>query len=203
MIARLHTFPDAWIPRGIPETSAPPSKVCGDALCRADPTEGAGSGGAMNCQQYATAWPMHDVNPQGMIDAAANHPQFAFYAGGPGTVYQIGVESQLRRLDQPLSNCQAVIAEDAPLYRNTVLPPVGYCLDERVQNAANPISNMIRGPDPCRSAADEVASAMSGRRFYNPTREDTKRFDLPFGPPGIGAGEARPRRQPSALPYFS
>jgi hypothetical protein len=124
-----------------------------------------------------------------MIQTEANHPQFAFRAGGPGTPYQIDVESQLRRLDQPLTNCQAVIPEDAPLYRNTVAPPVFASPDKGVQNAGNPIAVMTRPDDPaslCRKAADTVASALSDRRFNNPTRQDTMRLGVPVAPPGIG-----------------
>jgi hypothetical protein len=187
MIARFHTFPDAVIPRGFPEDPAPPTKVCSDSVT-----------------QYKSAWPQRYVDPTAMIETYENHPQFAFHAGGPGTPYQIGVESQLRRLDQPLTRCQAVIAEDAPLYRNTVAPPPVSGNDEGVQNAANPVAAMVRrvGAEQCRIDADKVAMTMSGRSFHNPTRQDTKRFDLPFSPPGIGSGEARPR--PGPVPaYYS
>jgi len=129
------------------------------------------------------------VDPESMIQTEMNHPQFAFRVGGPGTPYQIGVESQLRRLDQPLTNCQAVIPEDAPLYRNTVAPPVVHNVDPRVQNAANPVAVMTRPEDPaaaCRRAADSVATAISGRWLNNPTRQDTMRLGVPLSPPGIG-----------------
>jgi hypothetical protein len=124
-----------------------------------------------------------------MIQTEMNHPQFAFRAGGPGTPYQIDVESQLRRLDQPLTNCQAVIPEDAPLYRNTVAPPPTQSVSPGVQNAANPIAVMTRTDDPaaaCRRDADTVATGLSNRRFYNPTRQDTMRLGIPLAPPGIG-----------------
>jgi hypothetical protein len=171
MISRLHTFPDAVIPRGIPKDPAAPAKICLD---------------------YRTAWAMEEVNAAGMVDTEQDHPQFAFRAGGPGTPYQIDVESTLRRLDQPLGKCQAVIAEDAPLYRNTVAPPVPTGVRADVQNAANPIAAIIRpGEDECRRAADTMAVSMSSRFFNNPTRQDTMRFDKPFSPPGIGVGAPR------------
>ena len=181
MISRLHTFPDAMIPRGMPDTAAPPMRVCSDSVC--------GVPKAAGCQQYKTAWPVQIVNPEPMIQTEMNHPQFAFRAGGPGTMYQLDVESQLRRLDQPLTNCQAVIPEDAPLYRNTVAPPTSVSIDPRVQNAANPIAVMTRPDDPaaaCRMAADGVASALSARWINNPTRQDTMRLGVPLAPPGIG-----------------
>jgi hypothetical protein len=191
MIARLHTFPDAMIPRGLPENPAPPSRVCLDTTCGAEVTAV-----TAGCTQYQTAWPQYRVDPNPMIQTEMNHPQFAFRAGGPATAYQIGVESQLRRLDQPLTNCQAVISDDAPLYHNTVAPPPVQGIDPRVQNATNPMAAMIMsvGAEQCRIDADKVAVSMSGRWANNPTRQDTKRFDLPFAPPGIGTGEARPRR---------
>lgn len=180
LIARQHTFPDAMLPRGLPFDPAAPSKVCLD---------------------YRTAWPMGSADAAAMVDAEARHPQFAFRGGAPGTVYQIDVESQLRRLDQPLGRCQAVIAEDAPLYRNTVAPPRPVGVPPEVQNAANPIAAIVRpepGADACRAAADSMASAMSGRWVNNPTRYDTGRFTLPFQPPGIGSGSARQGGDPSA-----
>ena len=181
LIARLHTFPDAVIPRGIPESSAPPSRICSDTACTVPDSFG--------CRQYLTAWPQRVVDPTAMIETAMNHPQFAFRVGGPGTPYQMDVESQLRRLDQPLTKCQANIPEDAPLHRNTVAPPPVVAVPEGVQNAANPIAVMLRrvGAEQCRIDADRVAMAMSGRWVNNPTRQDTARMALPFSPPGIGA----------------
>jgi hypothetical protein len=199
LIVRRHTFPDAPIPRGVPETPAPPSRVCADTTCTL-PLSNVGVG----CTQYRSAWPQFAVDPSTMIDTAMNHPQFAFKAGGPGTPYQLDVESQLRRLDQPLGKCQAVIPEDAPLYRNTVAPPPVSGVPEGVQNASNPVAAMIRsvGAEACRMEADSVATAMSGRRFWNPTRQDTMRFDQPFAPPGIGRGAPRPRPSGS-MPFYS
>ena len=183
LISRYHTFPDMAIPRGYPEESAPPSKVCSTEFSD-QPLSSMGVG----CTQYRTAWPRRMVDPTEMIETEMNHPQFAFRAGGPATPYQIGVESQLRRLDQPLSRVQAVIAEDAPLYRNTVAPPPVSGVDEGVQNASNPVAAMIRqvGAEKCRIEANNVAVAMSGRWVNNPTRLDTKNFERPFSPPGIG-----------------
>jgi hypothetical protein len=190
-VMRLHSFPDAVIPRGTPQDPAAPSRVCGDTLCNT-PLTTAGVG----CIQYRSAWPQNIVDPNPMIETEMNHPQFAFRPGGPGTPYQIDVESQLRRLDQPLGRCQAIIADDAPLYRNTVEPPAVSGIPENVQNASNPVAAMIRsiGAEQCRIDADKVATSMSGRFFSNPTRQDTMRFDLPFAPPGIGRGSARPRQ---------
>ena len=201
MIARLHTFPDVVIPLGVPESPAPAARVCADTTCGApvSPT-------AVGCIQYRTAWPQIDRDPTAMIDSEADHPQFAFRPGGPATPYQIDVESQLRRLDQPLTKCQAIIPEDAPLFRNTVAPPPVYGVSEAVQNAANPIAAMVRrvGAEQCRIDADGVATAMSGRWVNNPTRQDTQRFDRPFSPPGIGTGEARPRRPlPSGMSFYA
>jgi len=175
--ARLHTFSDAAIPDGIPLGPAASSKICLD---------------------YRTAWPMEylsDGEQEGMVQTVMSHPQFAFRAtvGGPATVRQVDVESQLRRLDQPLGRCQATLAPDAPLYRNTVAPPVPHAgaVPIGVQNAGNPIAVILRGPDVCRPEADAVATAMSGRRFNNPTRQDTMRMVQPFAPPGVGNGEPR------------
>jgi hypothetical protein len=199
LISRRHTFPDAPIPRGVPQGPFGPSRICSDTTCSVPLTSN-----GVGCTLYKTAWPQQIVDPNPMIEIAMNHPQFAFKAGGPGTQYQLDVESQLRRLDQPLTNCQAVIPEDAPLYRNTVAPPPVKGVPEGVQNASNPIAAMIRsvGAEQCRIDADTVASAMSGRRFWNPTRQDTMRFDLPFAPPGIGTGAPRPRQPPVAGTAF-
>lgn len=170
-VARLHSFPDGPIPEGVPNDPAAASRICLD---------------------YRTAWPMEDIDAGAMVDAERMHPQFAFSAGGPGTVYQIDVESQLRRLDQPLGRCQAVLAADAPLYRNTVAPPppAPGTVPAGVLNASNPVAAIVRpgrGADACRAAADAVAMSMSGRWLNNPTRYDTMQFALPFAPPGIGS----------------
>ena len=201
-ISRLHSFPDAVIPRGVPETPTGASRVCSDTTCNSDQKV---TTNAVGCIQYQTAWPQGIVNPEPMIDAAMNHPQFAFSPGGPATAYHIDVESQLRRLDQPLTNCQAVIPMDAPLFNNTVAPPPVYNIDEGVQNASNPVAAMIRkvGAEACRQEADAMATAMSGRWVNNATRQDTKRFDLPFTPPGIGTGSARPRAERPGQDYYS
>jgi hypothetical protein len=187
--ARLHTFSDAAIPEAIPLDPAASSKICLD---------------------YRTAWPLEyrsDAEQETMVLTEMSHPQFAFRAtvGGPATVRQVDVESQLRRLDQPLGNCQAVLAPDAPLYKNTVAPPVPPpgAVPLGVQNAGNPIAVILRGPDVCRPEADAVATAMSGRRFNNPTRQDTMRMAQPFAPPGIGAGEARGGSGRAAGVYYS
>ena len=199
LISRYHTFPDMEIPRGYPDDPAPPSRVCSGEV-RDQPLSAKGVG----CIQYKTAWPRRYVDPSAMIETEMNHPQFAFRAGGPSTVYQIGVESQLRRLDQPLSKNQAIIPEDAPLYRNTVAPPMTSGIDEGVQNAANPVAAMVRhvGAEKCRIDADKVALALSGRWIHNPTRQDTMRLNVPFTPPGIGTGESRPHSQ-RQVPYYA
>lgn len=187
LISRFHTFSDAIIPRGMPDTAAPPMRVCSDTLC----------GETIGCYQYRTAWPSQVVDPEPMIQTEMNHPQFAFRAGGPGTPYHIDVESQLRRLDQPLSNCQAIIPGDAPLYRNTVAPPAAVNLPVDVQNATNPIAVMTRPDDPsalCRQAADAVATGLSGRWLNNPTRYDTMRIGSPVDPPGIGSSNGLRRK---------
>lgn len=187
-ISRKHTFPDAVIPRGIPDDPAAPSRIC---------------------LEYRTAWAQEEVDATPMVITEAHHPQFAFRGGAPGTVYQIDVESQLRRLDQPLVGggvgCQATLASDAPLYRDTVAPPVPSNVPSGPQNAANPVAAILRpGENPCREAADAVATAMSGRWIHNPTRQDTQRFDIPFAPPGIGTGAARgPASVKPTYPYFA
>jgi len=164
-VARAHTFPDAPIPRGIPLDPAPHSKVC---------------------LTYRSSAPAEEVSSEGMMETEMAHPQFAFRPGGPGTPYQIDVESQLRRLDQPLTKVQAVIPMDAPLHRNTVAPPTPTNVPAGPQNAANPLAAVVRGVDPCRAAADAVASGLSSRWVNNATRQDTKQFTEPFTPPGIG-----------------
>lgn len=222
-IARLHSFPDAPIPDGVPSTPAPPAKIC---------------------LNYRTAWPQEVVDAAGMVETEREHPQFAFspggpatpyqidvesqlrlldqplskcqsvlsmddaplfasIPGGPGKPYQIDVESQLRRLDQPLGKCQAVLPMDAPLFRNTVAPPPPVNVPPAVQNAANPVAAiLVKGDrEDCRVAADSVASAMSGRWVNNPTRQDTMRFEKPFNPPGTGTGAAR--GPVGGSPYYS
>jgi hypothetical protein len=156
------------------------------------------------CVGYRNAWPLEKMaDPTLTVDVERNHPTFAFHVGAPTTLYQIDVESQLRRLDQPLSNCQAVLADDSPLYRNTVAPPAAGDVPKGVQNAGNPVAAIIRpGGDACRMEADAVATAMSGRPFHNPTRQDTQRFVMPFSPPGVGTGAARPAPSKN-LPYYS
>jgi hypothetical protein len=170
-IARQHSFPDVMIPDGVPENPAPHSKVC---------------------LEYRTAWATQTVDAGAMVETERNHPQFAFRPGGPGTVAQIDAESQLRRLDQPLTNCQAVLADDSPLYRNTVAPPMPQNVARGPQNAANPMAVMVSKADACRQQADSVATSMSGRWLNNPTRQDTMRMDQPFAPPGVGSGAPRP-----------
>lgn len=164
-VATRHSFPDAAIPMGKPLDPAAHAKIC---------------------LEYRSAAPPELVSAEGTMAAAMAHPQFAFRPGGPGTPYQIDVESQLRRLDQPLTKVQAVLPEDAPLYRNTVVPPTPTNVPAGPHNAANPIAAIVRNVDPCRAAADAVATSMSNRWINNPTRQDTHRFTEPFSPPGIG-----------------
>jgi hypothetical protein len=169
-VARRHTFPDAVLPRGKPDDPAAPARIC---------------------LSYRNAWPMTAADAGAMVEAEKNHPQFAFNGGGPGTARQIEVESFLRRLDYPLSNCQPAIGMDSPLYQNTVAPPAPINVPAAVQNAANPVAAIIQGVNECRAAADSMATSMSGRWAHNPTRYDTRRFVVPFSPPGIGSGEPR------------
>ena len=184
LVARYHTFPDAAIPYGLPNDPAASSQIC---------------------YSYRTAWPMETVDGAAAVEAERNHPTFGYHVGAPMTVPQIDVESQLRRLDQPLTKCQMVIPESAPLHRNTVAPPSVRGVPPGPQNAGNPVAVlMVPGADECRRAADEVVSAMSGRRFNNPTRQDTQRFDRPFAPPGTGRGPARSAEATSkSTPYYS
>ena len=185
LIARFHSFPDAPIPDGVPRDPAAPAKIC---------------------LGYRTAWAQEEVDAADMVDTERDHPQFAFSPGAPGTWYQIDVESQLRRLDQPLGKCQAVLPMDAPLFRNTVAPPPPMNVPPAVQNAANPVAAiMVRGDrEDCRVAADAVATAMSGRWLNNPTRQDTMRFEKPFSPPGTGTGAPRGASGgPAGRPYYS
>ena len=159
-IMRRYTFPDAMLPIGIPMNPAASSKVC---------------------LTYHDTRPLEVVDSSAMMDAARNHPQFAFSPRGPAAS-QIDVESQLRRLDQRLSKMQAVIADDAPLFRNTVQPPQPYGVRADVLNAANPISTVIRpGESECRDAADAFALSKSGRRFNNFTRQDTQVYAVTTG----------------------
>ena len=187
LIASRHIFPDANLPIGMPPSIGAPAKICAG---------------------YRNAWSLETVaDPAETVAVERNHPTFAFHVGAPTTLYQIDVESQLRRLDQPLSNCQAVLADDSPLYRNTVAPPVpspgSGDIPKGVQNAGNPVAVLVRpGGDTCRMEADTVAAAMSGRTFHNPTRQDTQRFVMPFSPPGVGSGAARPAPS-QGKPYYS
>lgn len=184
VVARRHLFPDAHIPEGVPLDPGAAERVCR--------------------LEYRNAWPAESVDATAMVLTEMEHPQFAFRAGGPATPYQIDVESQLRRLDQPLGKCQAIIPEDAPLHQNTVAPPVPTGVPLGPQMAANPPAAILRPGEACRDAADAVASAMSGRWVNNCTRQDTMRMDLPFAPPGIGRGAARGPMQPTAgLPYYT
>ena len=156
-ITRRYTFPDAMLPMGIPNDVAAPSKVC---------------------MQYVDAWPMEMADDAAMVEAARNHPQFAFKPRGP-TASQIDVESQLRRLDQPLTKMQAIIAEDAPLYRNTVQPPQPVGVRADVLNAGNPIATIVRpGASECRDAADSYAVGRSNLLFNNLTRQDTQMYNI-------------------------
>lgn len=184
LVARYHVFPDAPIPDGLPHDPAASSQIC---------------------HRYRTAWPMTTVDGTATVEAERNHPTPGYYVGAPMTVAQIDMESQLRRLDQPLTRCQAVIAEDGPLHRNTVAPPTPVGVPSGVQNAGNPVAVLVvPGADECRRASDMVVSAMSGRRFNNPTRQDTMRFDRPFGPPGTGRGAPRSAEAVSkATPYYA
>lgn len=182
-VARLHTFPAAEIPRGKPETAAPSLRVTDGTICTV-PWTSQGVG----CSEYRTSWAPETVDPTGMIEAERNAPQFAFRGGGPSSMF-VDVESQLRRLDQPLGQCtQGVFPMDAPLFRNTVAPPPAVNVPENVQNAANPVAVLVRdgSSSECRQEADSVAMSLSNRRFFNPTRYDTMRFAKPFSPPGIG-----------------
>lgn len=174
LIAGRHTFPDARLPRGKPEDPAAAAKIC---------------------LSYRNAWPMNAADAAAMVEAERNHPQFAFNGGGPGTVRQIDTESFLRCLDAPLGPCgQPVIGMDAPLFQNTVAPPAPINVPAAVQNAANPVAAIMRGPDACRAAADAVATGLSGRWVDNPTRYDTMRFAVPFAPPGVGTPGTPVRR---------
>lgn len=185
LVARRHLFPDAHIPEGVPLDPGAANRVCR--------------------LEYKNAWEPEVVDATAMVETEMAHPQFAFRAGGPATPYQIDVESQLRRLDQPSGKCQAIIPEDAPLHRNTVAPPPPVNVPSGPHLAANPVAVIIApGGEVCRDAADAVATSMSGRWVNNCTRQDTMRMDLPFAPPGVGRGAARGPMQPAAgVPYFT
>ena len=153
-ITSRYTFPDQMLPMGIPLDPAPSTKIC---------------------KNYVNNRPQVMLDPSYLVEAAQNHPQFAFRPRGPNAT-QVDIESQLRRLDQRLTKMQAVIAEDAPLFRNTVQtpPPTGVRAD--VLNASNPISTIVRPGPICRDAADAYAVQKSGLRFNNTTRQDTQLY---------------------------
>lgn len=183
-IARFHSFPDGMIPRAFPMDPAPLTRVC-------------------TFYDTAWAWPTgpspSPTQAQVAMSAERAHPQFAFNGRGPATRAEIDVESQLRCLDRPQGRCtEPVAAMDSPLFHNTVAPPTPTNVPTGPQNAANPTAAMVRSGSgsggsgsACRIQADAVATAMSGRFVNNPTRMDTKRFTLPFAPPGIGSGTRR------------
>jgi hypothetical protein len=155
-ISRRYTFPDQILPRGIQLDPAPSVKICLD---------------------YVTGRPQ-ELSESGLLESSQAHPQFAFTPRGPNQS-QVDIESQLRRLDQPLTKMQAVIAEDAPLFRNTVQPPQPTGVRADVLNAANPIATIVRpDSDLCRRAADQYAVQHSGLRFNNTTRQDTQVYDI-------------------------
>jgi hypothetical protein len=155
-ITRKFTFPDMMLGVGIPLDPSPYTRVC------------------MN---YVSSSPLEDLDPSAMVETAQNHPQFAFRPRGPNAT-QVDVESQLRRLDQRLTKMQAVIAEDAPLFRNTVQPPQPAGVRSDVLNASNPISSIIRPGAICRDTADALAVQHSGLRFNNTTRQDTQLYSI-------------------------
>jgi hypothetical protein len=156
-ITRKYTFPGMNLPIGIPMDPAPFSRIC---------------------LNYVTSSPLEDIDPTPMMDTAQNYPQFAFRPRGPNAT-QVDVESQLRRLDQRLTKMQAVIAEDAPLFRNTVQPPQPAGVRADVLNASNPISSIVRPGPICRDAVDAYAAQGSGLRFNNTTRQDTQLYMIP------------------------
>lgn len=163
IISRNFTFPGDTLTRNIPQTPSPFVRII---------------------HQYRTAWPRPHPSPlSNSIDTEQNYPQFAFRAGtGPASVAQIDVESQLRRLDQPLGNCtQGIIPFDSPLFSlESVIPPPPSGVPENVQNAANPVAVMIRqvGAEQCRNDSDKKMSALSNRTFNNPTRHDTRNLTV-------------------------
>jgi hypothetical protein len=157
VISRTFTFPGDTLTRHIPQTPAPLVRIT---------------------NQYRTAWPSISNN-----DMEQNYPQFAFRPGtGPASVAQVDVESQLRRLDQPLGHCtQGIIPFDSPLFSlESAIPPPPSGVPENVQNAANPVAAMIRqiGAEQCRNDADKNMSALSNRTFNNPTRQDTRNLTV-------------------------
>ena len=170
-IARFHSFPDEWIPSAIPLDPAPLTRVC-------------------TFYDTTAAWAGVPAQGQGarVLATERAHPQFAFNGRGPASVAEIDAESQLRRLDRPMGNCtEPVLSMNSPLFYNTVAPPAPTGVATGPQNAANPVAAMVRpSSSSCRTQADAVATAMSGRFVNNPTRMDTKQFALPFSPPGIG-----------------
>jgi hypothetical protein len=155
-ITRKFTFPGAMLGIGIPLDPAPYSRIC---------------------TNYVSSSPLEDLDPSAMMETAQNYPQFAFRPRGPNST-QVDVESQLRRLDQRLTKMQAVIAEDAPLFRNTVQPPQPEGVRQDVLNASNPISSIIRPGAICRDTADAYAVQKSGLRFNNTTRQDTQLYTI-------------------------
>jgi len=163
-IARHHIFPDAPIPTQLRMMPVADSKFC---------------------LEYRTARPASAVDHSDAYETSRNHPALGFFIGAASTLQQIDAESQLRRLDQPLGS-QAVLAEDSPLYRNTVAPPKAIGVSAQVQNASNPVATIVTGSAGCRDEADRVAVAMSNKMFNNTTRSDTQQFGLPFSPPGVG-----------------
>jgi len=202
-VGRNHTFVGP-IPRGVPLDPGASSKVTSTEY--SGPIAGVGeavSSGTLPygaSQWYAStgwfsAWVPEIVDPVPAMEAAVESPQFAWrHATAPVNVRQMDVESQLRRLDQPLGKCtQGIIPDDAPLYRNTVAPPTPTNVPPGVQNACNPRA-AIRGAqgEGCREEADRVAAALSGRWINNPTRQDTQRLESPVAPPGVGSAGNRP-----------
>jgi hypothetical protein len=182
LIARRHTFPDAPLPLGRPSNPAAsvrfaePSYATPESQLRET-----WSSQRIGCELYQSSSLLGSqtlVDPSATIEMARQHPQFAFRSGAPATDHQIWVESQLRCIDRPLGSCnQGTIPLDAPLFRNDAAPPTPVGVPEGVQNACNPQAAMIRGSaGGCRAAEDRTASAMSSRRFNNPTRFDTSQL---------------------------
>jgi hypothetical protein len=199
-VGQRHTFVGP-IPEGAPLDPAPAAKITfpdafGPHAVPAGVHLPYGASHWSAAVQWATPWPTTVVDPTEAMEAAVDTPQFAWRLRGSGAApaSKMDVESQLRRLDRPLGKCyQGVIPEDAPLYRNTVAPPIAVNVPPGVQNACNPIA-VIRGPqgEGCREEADRIASSLSGRWVNNPTRQDTQRLDSPVSPPGMGTVGKRP-----------